>query len=298
MDVQETSQALYAGPPGDFVERRDALVREARDAGDRDLASALAALRRPTVAAWLANLLVREHRDQVEQLLDLGAALREAQDDLDPDQLRALGRQRRQVVNALVTQARRRAAELGQRVGNGAADELDATLTAALADPEAATAVLSGTLTAGLQYAGLGFASDATPSAPPARTAAKKPAAAPGPKPAKEVKEAERAARAHAERVDAAERALAEARLQAAHARATADAAAAEHEEAERSSQEATELVERLTADLDAAKAEVKSAGARLAETRKAHHAAEREAVTEERRAERAATALDDLRNV
>ena len=56
--------------PSEFTSRRDALAAEARRAGDRALAAEVKKLRRPTTGAWLANLLVRQRRDEVAQLLD------------------------------------------------------------------------------------------------------------------------------------------------------------------------------------------------------------------------------------
>ena len=52
-------------------------------------------LRRPTVSAWLVNLLAREDGGQMDELLELGQSLREAQRALDGDRLRELSAQRR-----------------------------------------------------------------------------------------------------------------------------------------------------------------------------------------------------------
>lgn len=43
---------LYEGSPAAFVARRDELAKQARSSGDRVLATAIKALRRPTVGAW------------------------------------------------------------------------------------------------------------------------------------------------------------------------------------------------------------------------------------------------------
>ena len=60
------------------------------------------------MAAWVVNLLVRREAEQVEQVLGVGAALREAQANMAGDELRALTRQRRQLTAAVTTRARRR----------------------------------------------------------------------------------------------------------------------------------------------------------------------------------------------
>ena len=71
------------------------------------------ALRKPSLAAWVVNLLVRREAEQVEQVLSMGAALREAQAAMSGDQLRELTRQRRQLTAVVTQQARSLAARPG-----------------------------------------------------------------------------------------------------------------------------------------------------------------------------------------
>ncbi len=78
---------LYGVVPEQFVSVRDDRIKAARDSGDRTLAAAIRSLREPTVAAFAVNLLVRERRAAVEELLALGDALREAQQELSPTEL-------------------------------------------------------------------------------------------------------------------------------------------------------------------------------------------------------------------
>jgi hypothetical protein len=151
------AEALYGLLPAQFTAARDAQAAEARRAGDKQLAAEIKALKKPTVGAWLANLLVRERRAQVEQLLDLGAALRQAQAGLAAGELRRLSQERHTVVASLRNEARTLARDAGQPVSDAVAQELEATLEAALADAEAAGALRSGQLTAGLHYSGLGL---------------------------------------------------------------------------------------------------------------------------------------------
>ena len=92
---------LYGLTPAEFIPRRDALAAEARKAGDRALAAEIKKLRRPTTGAWLANVLARQRRDQVAQLLDLGAALRQAQASLATSELRRLSQERHAVLSEL-----------------------------------------------------------------------------------------------------------------------------------------------------------------------------------------------------
>ena len=170
-DLAGVADELYALPPEDFRAARDERAAQARASGDKALAREITALRRPVVSAWLVNLLARDEPGQMAELLALGESLREAQQALDGDQLRELSAQRRDLVGAMVTAVRRRAAQDGRAVSLQVEREVEATLQAALADPEAAVAVSSGRLVSPLTYAGLGAGEAvAVPLRPGART--------------------------------------------------------------------------------------------------------------------------------
>ena len=79
MTLDEVVAQLYALPPEEFTAARGEAVAAARTAGDRDLAKQIGALRRPTVAAWLVNLLAHQRPDLIGDLLALGDAMRTAQ---------------------------------------------------------------------------------------------------------------------------------------------------------------------------------------------------------------------------
>jgi hypothetical protein len=144
----EVADRLYALPPREFVAERDAAVASARAAGDTATAAALAKLRRPTVAAWLVNLLALRRPELLAQLADLATALRAAQRELDGDQLRELSGQRRATVSALVATARSLALEVEPTMAAGKLPlaEVESTVSAALADTELAERVRSGRL--------------------------------------------------------------------------------------------------------------------------------------------------------
>jgi len=224
---------LYELPPEQFIAARDEAVAQARQADDRAAATAIGRLRRPTVAAWLVNLLARRRPELVAELLDLGRALRSAQHDLRGDELRELSVQRRAAVGQLVAQARKLAREAG-RSGreNLPLAEVEATLTAALAEPEVAEAVRTGTLTKAVDYAGFG-------EAPKPRLrvidGGKPPAPTPTPAPA-----AARSAAADA----AVERAAEAARTRAKEAQAELDRATVAEQEAARVFSELTAQLE------------------------------------------------------
>jgi len=159
---------LYRLPPTEFTAARDRRVNEARAAGDRELSQRIGRLRKPTASAWLANLLVREQPEQLEQLLELGAAMREAQQSLSGEALKTLSRQRHSVIAALGREARRLAAATGHPVGPAAGVELEETLNRALADEPAAKLLREGRLTTALSpdAGGFGLATGPPPRQP------------------------------------------------------------------------------------------------------------------------------------
>ena len=144
---------LFALPLADFTPRRDAIAKEHK--ADKDLAARIKAIRKPSLAAWVVNLLVRREPEQVDQMLAVGVALREAQANLDGEELRALTRQRRQVTAAITMQARGLASQVGVKVTESVAEQVEATLTAGLVDGSAAAAVRSGLLVTALAATGV-----------------------------------------------------------------------------------------------------------------------------------------------
>ncbi|MEU4336619.1 hypothetical protein AB0F59_18635 [Micromonospora lupini] len=154
----ELVQQLYRTPPDRFVAARDAAVAEARRAGDPTTARELARLRRPTVAAWLVNLLAIRRPELVADLVQLADALRAAQRELRGPRLRELSAQRRAVVGALVAEVRKLAAAEPEAppAGRLPLAEVEATLNAALSDAEVAEQVRAGRLLRSASYAGFG----------------------------------------------------------------------------------------------------------------------------------------------
>lgn len=156
MDLDAVADELYSLPTGEFIVARNRSVRQARSEGDRQLAEQIRSLRRPSTAAWLTNQLVREHRGEIQPLLDLGRELREVMADLDADELRELTQQRYRLVSALVQRGRTLGAVRGVRVTDEVAQVLRSTLEATLSDPDSARSVASGRLTEALSVSGFG----------------------------------------------------------------------------------------------------------------------------------------------
>ncbi len=155
-DLLTLADELYALRPGEFTAARNARAKQVKADGDKELATQLSGLRKPAMAAWVVNMLVRHESEQIGQLLALGESLREAQAELDADALRELTRQRRRVIAAVSTRGRRLAAELGERVSDAVGRQVEDTLHAAMVDADAEAAVRSGLLTEPLASTGLG----------------------------------------------------------------------------------------------------------------------------------------------
>jgi hypothetical protein len=157
MELDTATHDLYRVAPAEFTAARDAMAAEARQAGDSEIAFSLKKLRKPSVGAWLANLLVHEQASDVQRLIDLGTELRAPDRKVEGAQIRRVTKEKGEAVSRLLRDAQSKASETGQSVSATAAQELEATLEAAFADPQAAEILLEGRLTSGLRYSGLGF---------------------------------------------------------------------------------------------------------------------------------------------
>ena len=140
----EIADELYGLALAEFTPARDALVKELK-AEDAALARQVKTLRKPSLAAWVVNLLVRRETEQVDQVIAVGAALRQAQ--AEP---RRGGATR---AHPPAPPAHRRghdpgpqrvAAERGQKVTAAVADQVEATLTAAMVDEGCARPCAAG----------------------------------------------------------------------------------------------------------------------------------------------------------
>jgi hypothetical protein len=283
VDADEVADELYALPPEQFTAARDARAQEAKAAGEKETAARIAALRKPTVLAWLVNLLVRELPDEIGGFLDLGEALREATATLSGPELRQLSEQRHRLVQALVRQAAALARQAGHRTTEDVARGLEETLAAALTDPAVAEHLRVGRLTSGLTATGFPPPSPGTfrarPPLPPSSAvrSQNRTAAPPTPPSAAErrrqqamvrlqrdlreaerrAEQAEQAQTVTAEAFEDSQRALAEAEMAVADIRA-------ELERAERTRDQAKRDSERAQAADAKAAVEVERAGQRV----------------------------------
>jgi hypothetical protein len=259
VDLETAANELYALSPDDFIERRQQLVAEARQARDRQLATEIGRLRRPTRSAWLINLLARQEPEAVSALLELGGALQDAQQRMAGDELRQLSAERRKTVDTLARRAVELGSEHGYSVPEGAKQEVGQTLQTALGDPEIADLLRAGRLTQAVTFGGFGptdlaaaLGASLPTKAPsqPAKPVPAEPAAPPDPK---QRREAEKAAKEARERATAARKAA---------------------ETAEETAETATQRADELADQVESLRSQLRQAEAAERETREAARAA------------------------
>lgn len=211
----DDADRLYALPLDEFTKARDARARELRGKGERDAAADVAALRKPVLAAWVVNQLVRERAKDAKALVAAADAIRAGRKGGDERMRTAL--------DALVRAARTRLEGDGREPADAVMRDVATTLRAGAAeDPET---LLAGRLVQPLEPSG--FAAMAGVAAPPARER-------PAPK---------RDRAADRKRVEQARKALEAARDAARRLRREADAAEREAERLRKEAARADESV-------------------------------------------------------
>jgi hypothetical protein len=308
LGIDVVVRRLYEAPPDGFVAARAAAIEDARRTGDRDAAKRLAALKKPTVAAWVVNLVALRRPELIEELVTLATALRAAQRELRGDQLRDLSAQRRQFVSSLVAAARRLAVEeAGAAAGKLPLGDVEATFTAALADPEIAGQVRSGRLIRAVSYAGFGEVprprlrlvtdtdTDADSDADAGPDQEGGPVAEPAVPEPPQPRETGRERAAAEQRRRENERRRRELERELNTARADERRADGRLERAEDAEREAGHVVEDLDAELAELERRRTEAVADVARRKVARRAAERDAAAARRRVGDVQAALDDL---
>lgn len=302
--VNAAAAELYGADQEAFTDRRKALAASAREAGDKSAATAIAALRKPTRAAWVVNRLTRADTGAPPRLAAMAAALRAAEQVKDGPRLRELSRTRGALIDALTEQA---------LAGAGFPDpspslraEVSATLTAALADSDVAAAFTAGTLTRAVQWSGFGLALDDTGAGVgsgagagpgPGAGASQGPAPGAGEAPDEEVR-AVPAQRSAAARTAARQQAEEAQRREAAAQQVAADQAARhreQYEDAEHAVAAASAAAADATSAEDRLEAGVRDLEQRLTQARADLAAARMRARRAEAAERRACQALDRL---
>lgn len=303
MELAATAVDLYALVPSGFTAARTARAKEAKSAGDAELAKQIAKLPKPSTAAWAVNMLVRHGTKEFAGVLELGESLGKAQAEQDHERLRTLGQQRPRVLGAAVEQARAVAQGLGVKVSEAAALEIEATLRAAMTDPGAAAALRSGQLVRSLSTNGLEPVDLSGALAVPDSVAVPSALPAAGTKEEPDDGGRQRARADSRKEREAAQRERKKAQAALAEAERTAEKADVELAKAEREKAEAVQRREQLAVELKAAKNKLAALQEDLAATEwqitvaeRNRKVAAREASQEHRTAETARRRLEGLR--
>ena len=289
------AEELYALVPEEFTAARNSRAKAAK-ADDAELARGIGALRRPSPAAWIVNRLAREQPDGLDELLDLGDALREAQAAGDGRALTRLGSERRRLVSALLGQASASADAADRPTSRAVLDEVEQTLVAGTVDAAAGEAVRTGRLIRSLQAVGLdevdldGAVAGAASAAPsPKRPPASPAAAASSPEseaPDDAAAEADAAARGARERAETALR----------EAERVADEAQQALASAEDALTDAERLADELRAERQELEARLRALRAEITDAERAEREAERTRAKAATAADRADDAVDAAR--
>jgi hypothetical protein len=175
--LAERTDALYGLPLDSFTQARNELARQLRREGLRDEAAEVAALRKPSTAAWVVNRLARDRRADVAELVAAAAAVRSAEPGANrrfADAVEALARSGREVLS-----------DAGRRPSDAVLRDVATTLRATAADdPDALEA---GRLLAAREAGGFDAMTGAAPPRRPTtrrKPAKRAPATAPPPDPA------------------------------------------------------------------------------------------------------------------
>ncbi len=239
MALSDDVDALYGLPLDEFTQARNDLARRLRKERASDDAAEVAALRKPTAAAWVVNQLVRERPEEVRALLAAANEIRAGAEDGDG--------QFREAVDRLARGAREILASSGRTSSDHVVQDVVTTLRAVAAtEPEA---LETGRLTEGREASGFDALAGAAPKRAPRRREKPQPAKDEAPQ-----RSIDRAA------VDAARKALSEARTEARELQRAAVAAERDAERARVAHERAETRFAAAQAELDAAR----GAGRRL----------------------------------
>lgn len=233
-DLDRELDELYGLPLDRFTAARNELSKRLKKAGQKSEAERVGALAKPSISAWAVNQLARRERTRVDELLNAGKQLVEAQKEAlagKAPRFDEASRRQREAIRALLAAASESLTEAGHRPSDATKERIASSLRAASVDPEGRRLLEGGRLVEDVQSAGLGLLAGLAPAG---RTPA------PAARPAAERREA---------RLREARETLAEARAEERRLTEEANAAAAEAEEAATAAKAAAERARELAAD-------------------------------------------------
>lgn len=143
---------LFAAKPEDFTALRSKLAAAAKGRGDAEAAKRIAAVRKPTTAAWVVNRLVVGDKSVRERVDDLRERLRAAHAEMDGERIRGLSAEQRRLVDELAKAGFSEASLADPPAA--LRDDVVGTLQAAVADPDVAARL--GRLAKAERWSGFG----------------------------------------------------------------------------------------------------------------------------------------------
>jgi hypothetical protein len=174
LDAEAQLDRLYGLPLDEFTRERNALAGRLGKAGDPEGASAVRALARPSLVAWVINQLARRERTHVHDLLAAAEALLQAQETAlagaGTEALQAAQADQRAALRALRASAAGILEAAGRSASEVMLDRVTSALRAAAAEPGARQLLERGRLQAEVEptgfapLAGLRLASSAAPA--------------------------------------------------------------------------------------------------------------------------------------
>jgi hypothetical protein len=269
MDVDD----LYGAPLEQFVSARGALARELRKQGRREEAAEVASLRKPSVAAWAVNQLVRTQPRSISELFQVGDELQEAHRTAaagrgDGGTLREAAQRERAAVEVLMEATRGLLTSEGHELSATIIERVADTLRAAALDSDARASVSHGRLERELRHVGLGVIDAGAATAPPRQSTRARAPKRPAPEP-----ERDQARSQESERRERAERREEDKRREREHAQARKAAREIEAK-ARRSAERAARAVRVAEERRDRAAQDLKAAEESLSGAREAAEAA------------------------
>ena len=172
----DSPQDLYGLPLSRFIPERQSLITALRSEKRRDEATEVARMRKPSVAAWAVNQLVRTQSKTIRGLFAAGDDLARAQAEAasghrTADALRSANRRQRDALDQLLDAAQGLLSSEGHPLTGATLERVTDTLRAASIDRASREQVIDGCLSQDLRFAGLGIGELAalTPDSAPAR---------------------------------------------------------------------------------------------------------------------------------
>jgi hypothetical protein len=166
VDFETALDELYAAAPEDFVAERARLAKALKAEGEAAEAQRLSELRKPVLAAWVLNRLVRDRCRDVDLLLHSGHRMRLAKGREAFDDAR---RAEREAVDKLTTEAAKLLEARGS-TSEAILGQVADSLRAAAISEEGRELLSSGRFTQPFQGDGFDVLSALAPSTPARRT--------------------------------------------------------------------------------------------------------------------------------